>query len=60
MSTPTQELASHILGTPVTEWIAERRAEGLSYQHICLQLHSRTGVVVSDETMRRWLAADAA
>lgn len=60
VSTPTQDLASHLLGRPVTEWISERRAEGLSYQHICIQLHSRTGVAVSDETMRRWLSADAA
>lgn len=39
---------------PVGEWIAARRAEGLSWAHVSWALRDAVGVEVSYETLRRW------
>ena len=56
--TPTQRLAESLLGLPVLDWIATRRAAGLSWRRIAQILHSDTGgqVDVTPETLRTWLA----
>ena len=57
--TATQNLATHLLGRPVTDWIAEQRTDGRSFQAIAFRLHSEIGLYVSDETIRRWVSAVA-
>ena len=60
--TSTQRLAEILLGQPLRKWIADRRAAGLSYDRIAVELHDRTGgqVSVSGEAIRQWAAKDAA
>ena len=52
--TAAQTLASHLLGRPVTDWIAEQREDGRSFMAIAFRLNAATGLTVSDETIRRW------
>ena len=56
LNTPTQALASHLLGRPVRDWIAEQRELGWSWRKIAADLDTATGgqVVVTHEALRGW------
>lgn len=60
--TTTQRLASILVGQPIEDWIASRRADSVSWRKIALELHERTGgqVSVTGEAIRLWLKDDAA
>jgi hypothetical protein len=53
---PTQRLATVLLGRPVREWIAEQRELGWSWRKIADDLYIATdGLVdVSYEAIRQW------
>ena len=52
----TQRLAGVLLKQPLTEWVAERRGNGESWESIASLLWHTTSteVHVSGETLRRW------
>lgn len=54
--TPTQRLASTLLGQPLEEWVAERRHAGMSWKVIAEDLAIATNqqICVSRETLRGW------
>lgn len=55
--TPTQALATLMIGRDVIEWAVERRGDGEpSYRTIATELREMTGgtVDVTDETVRLW------
>ena len=54
--TPTQRLASLILGQPILVWMAERRREGMSWRLISRDLYDRTNgqIDITHETLRIW------
>ena len=56
--TPTQALASVQLGEDVFQWIAERRngRPQWSWRLIAEELAERTGVSVTGEAIRQWMA----
>lgn len=56
--TPTQRLATLLLHKPVTEWIAEQRAEGTSWRLTARALYAATDgqIDVTAETLRGWCA----
>lgn len=56
MTHPRQRLATLLLGRPVTEFIAERRANGDSYRTVAAALRDATSgeIDVSDVTVRTW------
>lgn len=56
MATPKGEFASHVLGRPIEEWLADRRAEGRTWRQIVEDLKSATGgkIRTSPETVRSW------
>lgn len=58
--TPTQRLASHLLGFPVTDWIAARREAGRTWRVIARELHEQTGIDITPETARLWGSRDVA
>ena len=60
--TPTQKLASIILGQDVREWITQRRSDGRSWRVISRDLYVATNrqVDVTHESVRPWVAEDAA
>lgn len=60
--TPTQRLASILLGRPLGGWIEERRNQGRSWRLIARDLYEATNaqVDVSHETLRLWYGRDAA
>ena len=55
--TPTQRLASLILGEPVVGWLEARRAEGLSWRLIARELEKRSNgqLDITHETLRLWV-----
>jgi hypothetical protein len=55
-ATPTQQLASLLLGQPVHNWIAMQRASGSSWRKIADDLRTETGgkVNVTYESVRLW------
>jgi hypothetical protein len=59
--TATQKLASHLLGRPVNDWIAELREAGWTYRAIADQLAAATygAVDVTPEAIRLWTAETA-
>lgn len=59
MRTPAQHLADLLLDRPVEEWARERRARGLSWRRIALELRDVTGgkVDVAPATLIAWDAA---
>lgn len=59
MPTPTRQLADLKLGDdgPLDQWVAARRAAGLSWRLIARDLHTATGIDVTYETLRGWYAA---
>ena len=60
--TPTQKLASIILGQDVREWITQRRSDGRSWRLISRDLYEATNrqVDVTHESIRSWVIEDAA
>lgn len=54
--TPSQRLATVLLGTPLKDWVKERRRDGQSWRAISEELHEATEgqVAVSFETLRTW------
>ncbi len=56
---PRQRLASLLLKRPVMDFIAERRANGLSFRTIAADLREETSgeIAVSDMTVRAWWLA---
>jgi hypothetical protein len=54
--TPTQRLAGLLLGRPVNQWIAERRAAGRSWRLVARDLYEATNgqIDVTHETVRVW------
>jgi hypothetical protein len=57
---PTQRLASHLLGRPVLEWVAEQREAGWTWRKIAEDLKTATdGLVdITAEALRLWLMAE--
>ena len=55
--TPTQKLASIILGQDVREWITQRRSDGRSWRLISRDLYEATNrqVDVTHESIRSWV-----
>lgn len=55
-ASPSEQLASLILGRDVRDFIAERRAEGRSWRLIAQDIADATGrrVNVTYETARQW------
>jgi hypothetical protein len=53
---PQQRLASHLLGRPVLDWVAEMREEGWTLRKIAADLNQLThgAVDVTPETIRLW------
>jgi hypothetical protein len=62
LETPTQRLATLLLGQPVREWIAEQRERGNSWRKIADDLNARTNgqVDVTHEAVRGWADEAAA
>jgi len=58
---PTQRIATMLLGEPLRPWLERQRVLGLSAQAIAWELRQATDgeVVVSDQTILNWLAEDA-
>lgn len=56
--TPTQKLASMLLGRPVDEWIRSRRTAGRSWRLVSRDLYEATNgqIDVTHEAIRRWVA----
>lgn len=54
--TPTQRLASVLLGRPVHAWLTEQRDAGSSWRQIAADLRKATNgqIEVSYEAVRRW------
>lgn len=54
--TPTQRLASTLLGQPLEEWVAARRLMRMSWKAIAAELSVSTNgqVNISRETLRGW------
>jgi hypothetical protein len=57
---PTQRLASILLGEPVTTWVARQRSAGRSWRLVARDLYERTGgqIDVTHETLRLWVPED--
>lgn len=62
MQTATQRLADLLLGQPVMEWVDERRAKGLSWRKVAIELRDRTEgeIDVAPATLIAWDAARVA
>lgn len=60
--TPTQRLASILLGRPLDGWIADHRSAGRSWRLIARDLYEATNgqIDVTHETVRGWFTQDAA
>lgn len=54
--TPTQRLASHLLGEPVLPWIQRRRASGAVWRSIATELREATSgeIDVPIQTLIYW------
>lgn len=60
--TPTQRLASLLLGSDVRGFIAEKRGEGRAWRFIARDLYDATDgqIDVTYETLRQWFGEAAA
>ena len=60
--TSTQRLAALLLEQPLDDYVATKRANGRSWQHIADRLSADTGgeINVSRETLRLWYGEVAA
>ena len=52
--TTLAELVETRLGAPLIPWLRQTRSELGSWDATATELHARTGVLVSRETVRRW------
>ncbi len=59
--TPTQRLATLLLGRDVNAYVAEKRDDGVAWRFIARDLYDRTDgqVDVTHETLRQWHEAAA-
>lgn len=58
--TAHQRLADILLGEPVEQWVAARRAERISWRKISLRLRDQHKLDIGEPTLRAWaLAAEA-
>lgn len=60
MATHLQTLIESKLGSPLDDLISQRREDRASWRVIAYELRDRTGIDVSDETLRAWYSADKA
>ena len=58
--TPKQQLIEMKLGEPLLPFIEIRRQQGASWEMIARDVLTRTGISVSDQTIRNYLARSAA
>lgn len=58
--TPKQQLIEMKLGEPLLPFIEHHRADGASWDAIARVVSQRTGVTVSDQTIRNYAARAAA
>jgi hypothetical protein len=58
--TPKQELIEMKLGEPLLPFIQAHRSQGASWDAIARAVWQRTGVTVSDQTIRNYAARTAA
>jgi hypothetical protein len=58
--TPKQQLIEMKLGEPLMPFIESLRAQGASWDAIARELWTRTGVTVTDQTIRNYAARAAA
>jgi hypothetical protein len=47
-------LIAERLGSDLATYVAGKRSDGASWHRIALDLYETTGVLVTDETVRRW------
>lgn len=61
-ATPSQKLATLLLGTDLEAFVRERRADGTSWRHIARAIYEATNgeVDVTHETLRVWYPDDEA
>lgn len=52
--TTLAELVETRLDAPLLPWLRQARAELGSWDAIAIDLHARTSITVSRETLRRW------
>ncbi len=52
-------LIAERLGTDLSAYVSGKRGDGASWHRIALDLYERTGVLVTDETVRRWFGVAA-
>lgn len=59
--TPTQQLATMLLGQSVIDWVAQRRDAGRTWRHVARDLYEQTNgqIDVTYETLRSWMDAAA-
>lgn len=57
--TPTQQLANHLLGGTLEQFVKERRP-GRAWRLIARDLYEATGIDVTYETLRAWYGDDEA
>lgn len=48
------DLIADRLGGDLAGWVTAKREDGASWHRIALDLYEQTGVLVTDETVRRW------
>lgn len=58
MQSPTRALANERLSGGLDELVGARRSAGVSWRLIAREIHERTGVDVTYETLRIWYAAN--
>jgi hypothetical protein len=54
MSSPQYTEIEQKLGSSLADLVGQRRAEGLSWRKIAVEITDRTGVDVAGETLRIW------
>lgn len=61
--TPLYQLIETKLGEPLVDWIDERRRPDIrpatSWRNLAAELSDKTGVEVTNETLRTWFGAEA-
>lgn len=58
--TPKQQLIEMKLGEPLMPFIESHRADGASWDTIARTVSQRTGITVTDQTIRNYAARAAA
>jgi hypothetical protein len=56
MRTPKADYATYLLGRPVEDWIADRRASGRTWRQVSQDLEEATGgkIRAAAESVRSW------